>query len=75
MTDVNTINTETEKFQATVKKLSYEISQAGVNWSDEKHKKLAELVNNIAKKTKSVMSESNNLVSLIKRFNEIDSSN
>ena len=74
MSDTNRITAETEKFQVAVRKLSSDINQVGIDWHDEKHSKLAGLVSDIAKSTKSVMSISDQFVGSIRSFDNAASS-
>lgn len=68
MSELNSATGEMEKFQAAVRKLSSDINRVGVDWHDDKHAKLASLIQNIASQTKSVMGTFSQFESSVKEF-------
>lgn len=62
------VQSEAEKFQYEVKKLSSTINSAGIDWHDDKYAKLSVLVGDIARKTKSVLNKVDNFNSKMVKF-------
>ena len=75
MSSINTITSEVQRFQASVKRLSTDIKDAGVNWHDEKHAALSKMVSQIASTSKSVIVTADKLSSDVKKFESIAAQN
>ena len=73
MSDIGSLTKEVQRFQAAVKALSSDISNAGVNWHDEKQQKLSAMVADIASNSKSVMTITDRLSSKCRAFDSISS--
>lgn len=75
MSSMSSITNEVQRFQSSVKKLSTDIKEAGVNWSDEKHQALSKMVSQIASNSKGVMVAADRLSSEFKKFESIAAQN
>ena len=75
MNSMNAIINEAQQFQSSVKKLSTDVKEAGVNWNDEKHQALSKMIYKIASNSKGVIVAADKLSSNFKRFESIASQN
>ncbi len=71
MNSMNSITKEVQRFQSSVKKLSTDIKEAGVNWNDDKHQTLSKMVSKVASNAKDVMISADRLSSDFKKFESI----
>ena len=71
MSSMSSITNEIQRFQSYVKKLSTDIKDAGVDWSDEKHQALSKMVSQIASSSRGVMITADRLSSNYKKFESI----
>lgn len=71
MSSANSITNEAQRFQASVKKLSKNIKEAGVNWSDDKYQDLSNLVAQIASNSKCIMVAADRFTSSVEKFESL----
>ena len=71
MSNINNVMSDVQHFQASVKKLSVSIKDAGVNWHDEKHAVLSKMVSRVASSSKGVMAAADKLSSDFKKFESV----
>lgn len=75
MSSMSSITNEVQHFQSSVKKLSTDIKEAEVNWSDEKYQALSKMVSQIASNSKGVMIAADRLSSDVKKFESVVAKN